>query len=141
MRMDKRETYKSRSIIGLKPLLQPDQAHIYFNIGLIHRALNDLESALYFLRQAQQLDGADSDVLLSMGLCYMEMGQLAESIDYLERSVALKAAANSYIGLGQAYGLAGRLGEQKLCYLKALELAPDHAQAEELRRILRESQL
>jgi tetratricopeptide (TPR) repeat protein len=110
--------------------LRPDQMHIYFNIGLIYISLNDLESALYSLHKAHELDTADPDILMNMGICYIELGQFAEGIDSLERRVALGADADAYIALGQAYGLAGRIGEQKVYYLRALELAPNHAQTE-----------
>jgi len=93
-------------------------------LGLLHNGF--LEDALPIL---QALDGMidDADIAYNLGICFSELGQIAESVEPLEHCTRLAPDyTNAWVGLGVAYTRLGRNTEAMRALKKAVELQPQN---------------
>lgn len=95
-----------------------------------------LPLAVQYYLTGVQLQPEDADLLFNLALSYIHLNQYPQAAAALERSVALKLDPDAYINLGVAYSNTGQSDKARSCFDKVLELAPDHPQAERLRREL-----
>jgi tetratricopeptide (TPR) repeat protein len=74
------------------------------------------------------LDGAEPNLLNSLGVCYGHLGQMDRAMEYFQR--ALDAAPGDFMAhynLGYALMAQGRLAEARRRLDESLAMAPDHA--------------
>jgi tetratricopeptide (TPR) repeat protein len=72
----------------------------------------------------------DTFVLYNLGMCYSELGDYKESINTLEKCVAIDPKnSNALVALGFSYFNEGLMEKAKEVLLKALELQPDNIYA------------
>jgi tetratricopeptide (TPR) repeat protein len=97
-------------------------------------ALNRAEfpSAIELLGEVAAEDPSNALALRSLGVCYLETRRPDLALEALERALAADASdADTHYVLGNACGTLGQLERAAASYRRALELAPDHAKAEE----------
>ena len=137
---------------------------LYMDMGTAHHQQGDQEKAVSFwleaarirpeLAEPQQqiaraygelhqpgqhatpLNAQDPQLLYNLGLSYIAQQRFPDAIAAFEAAVARKPDADAYVNLGVLYTKAGQRARARTCYGKALELAPDHPQAEAMRQEL-----
>ena len=67
-----------------------EDAGIYNLIGLIYRGMSQTTLAIENLRKAQQLNPDETAVWNNLALCLMKIGRATESIDLLEKVIAVE---------------------------------------------------
>lgn len=95
-----------------------------------HRA--DFRAAREALHSLVEAEPRNGEAWLQLGLCYLELHQLALAIEAFARALTLDpdcALAHCY--LGTAHAAAGELERASACYRHALELEPELAPAEQ----------
>ena len=103
----------------------------HVNLGLIHRAQGNLESAAREFLLAARLGQEQSSrfvvsrALANLAVVYRSMGRLEESVDASRRALAADPQfAGAHNNLGYALLLQGRIGEAKRHFQAAIELDP-----------------
>ena len=103
----------------------------HVNLGLIHRAQGNLESAAREFLLAARLGQEQSSrfvvsrALANLAVVYRSMGRLEESVDASRRALAADPQfAGAHNNLGYALLLQGGIGEAKRHFQAAIELDP-----------------
>jgi tetratricopeptide (TPR) repeat protein len=105
---------------------RPDRSDLLGNEAL---AANDFPKALEHFEKAVQQYPNDDMITMNMGLVYLNMGKVAEAMQYLGRSVQLNADnAQAYFYLGYCYVATGNRTNAQLYFNKAVQLNPNMAQ-------------
>ena len=107
----------------------------------LQNAMLEAQAALdraEFLEALEHLDAIAKEhpdfpeVLVKLGVCYLETGQLPKAVKALERAVAVEPEnAQAHYLLGSAVGSSGDIDRAAACYRRAVELDPSHQKAEE----------
>lgn len=111
--------------------LAPDNAAVLYNLGMTLRETGRLTEAETHFRRVHQLDPNDGETLFHLAALLAERGQLVEAVQLYRKALAL-APENPFVwmGLGIAYqSMPDQLEEALQCQWKAVELAPDFAEA------------
>jgi len=114
----------------------PKKAPAYYNLGLVYDDLQDYDKAVHYYLQAAEFDPDNPDILYDLGVSYLKLHENDQAIAVLEKSLALRSAADAYINLGIAYGRTGQTGRARECFGKVLEVDPEHPQAAAIRQNL-----
>ena len=101
----------------------------YNNRGLVYRAIGKPGSALADYRQALELEPTNGPALGNLGNMLLEVGQLDEASEVLERVVALSHPqevefAEHLLNLGNVRKEQGSLDQAITCFRRATELQP-----------------
>lgn len=117
--------------------LSPDAAEYRYYLGLAFNEVGRLEDARAALEQATKLDPGFARAWYNLGLAYSSLNQPQPALDSLRRAEALDSSS-PMIPYARATILArmGRLEEARAATLRALELHPDLAEAQQLLRQL-----
>lgn len=117
-------------VLGQRALaLAPALAGLWYNLGLSHRAIGNLEAAGQAFGVALDRDPEFDAARCALGVCRYELGDLDAAArlltETLRRAPALVDAANA---LGCAELDRHRLGPADRAFGHALAVAPDHAE-------------
>lgn len=112
-----------------------DRAQYY--LGLVSYQLGKYKNAVMYLRQHLQKVGDKPKVLSRLGLCYLQLGEVAKARETCNRALALDPTElQARWTLGCALVEEGREDDAIRIFKQILEDAPDHAATfEELVRI------
>lgn len=126
----KRGSYSLALSLFAKALqLEPEDSMVYVTCGQAHRALGDLRSAEYCLREALRLEPGRHDAHLNLGLTLWAAGDQARAGTYFRNVLTLaKKSATASFYLGQLHELNGEATLAIDCFRDALELQPDNAE-------------
>jgi len=90
-------------------------------------------AAISLLNEAAAEEPENAAVWRQLGHAYLETGKPGDPIDALARSLQLDPGdATAHCLLGNAYGTTCDLEKAAACYRRALEIDPQHPQAEDL---------
>ena len=96
-----------------------------------HHQAGRLQAAEQAYRQVLALEPNQSDAWHYLGLIAYQVGQHAVAVQYMAHAVGLKPGVAGYhSNLGLAHRALARLDEAAACWRRALELEPDHAEAQ-----------
>jgi tetratricopeptide (TPR) repeat protein len=86
-------------------------------------AAGNWSEALAFLKQAQDLQPYNADLLTAIGGVYIQMGKAEDSLEYYQEALRLQPySAQAHQNLGNAYTILGRYSEAETSYRNALGL-------------------
>ena len=111
--------------------LAPGNAAVLYNLGMTLRETGQLTEAETHFRRLHELDPNDGETLFHLAVLLAEREQFGESIQWYRKALAL-TPDNPFVwmGLGIAYqAMPGQLEQSLQCQQKAVELAPDFAEA------------
>ncbi|MBM80089.1 MAG: hypothetical protein CMJ78_05785 [Planctomycetaceae bacterium] len=107
-------------------------------IGTIHRNLNNNRSAVEAWRKVVELNpNADDlqipaeDFFAEFGMALMNIGEVSEATQNLNRSVIIRPRATNYVELSDGYAQLGKVSEAETALQKALALDESNWQARE----------
>lgn len=94
----------------------------YVKVGLSEKNTAQFESAIPILTRALTVNNKAASSMYALGVAYLKINQLKESIEWLQNSIALDSVnPNAYLMLGLAYGGSGSLDQAETALKKAYE--------------------
>ncbi len=100
------------------------------NLAVQHYQAGRLQAAEMACRQILAAAPQDADALHLMGLIALRIGRPALAIQHIQCAIHVNGLqAQYYNSLGTAYSSQGRLDEAAACFMRALELQADLAEA------------
>jgi len=127
---------KAREYIDKALSLDPNDLKLRLQMGETLDLMNEDESAVKEYEYVLESDPRNPRAYSSLGIFYMNRGQEEKGIKYLEESIRLSPAPDTYYYLGFAYKKVGRIREAISSLRKFLELAPPFDQ--ERKRMVQE---
>ncbi len=114
-------------------LLEPENAAIYFNLGIAYTFLKEEDKALETFQRCVELNSSAAEALYNMGQIYLLRKQdFSMALSCFNRAVSVRP---DYIGAhhqkGKAYELLGYPEKALECWRKTIELDPDNKMARE----------
>lgn len=114
--------------------VDPKFALAYANRGHYYVATGKYDQALTDLTKAIELDAANPEPFYTRALTYRAKQEYAKAIPDLDKYISLKTGnnrylADGYLNRGIAFALTGNPTQAEKDLSKAIELAPDHAEA------------
>ncbi len=101
-----------------------DAMKLYY-IGECHEKLEDYQNAIGFYIKCSQVDPQMADAWVGIGVCEIELGNINESLQYLQHGLSLDAENISYLCLlANTYFLLNNYEQAKHTYETALEKDP-----------------
>ena len=101
-----------------------------FNLGNLHRELDQLDEAIACYRQALQVRPDYADAGNNLGNALTERGLYEEAAESFQRALQARPDfADAHNNLGNALKKLGRLDEAVAAHCRALEIKPDFAEA------------
>lgn len=92
----------------------------------------DFPAAIGLLEELLADDSENAGAWTHLGVCYLETQRPSDALEALSRAVGVAPQdASAHYLLGNAYGTLGQLDRAAACYRRALELDPQHRQAED----------
>ena len=108
--------------------LRPDSAEIYFMLGNVFLARNDLKEAAAFFERALTLRQNYAEVHNALGFVLEAAHLLDEAFEHYHTALDLKPwNAEFQSNLGNIYQAQGKLDEAIACHRRALQLQPGFA--------------
>lgn len=105
--------------------LKPDDANLYYYLGICHYSLGQYPEAINYLKQAQ-LNLEDAELYYYLGAACYYLGRYQEALSYLEKAVALNPSdAQAYCIIGASNYSLGKVQEAKENLNKAKTLFQD----------------
>ncbi|CAG9235344.1 Tetratricopeptide (TPR) repeat protein [Paraburkholderia tropica] len=111
--------------------LAPGDAGIHFNLANALNAHGDEQAAVASFLRALELDPAYAAAWVNLGTLLGRTGDYRSAEKCYRHAVALAPNPANLVCLGSALGAQGRNDEEEPYYLRALELDPDHADAQQ----------
>lgn len=106
--------------------LTPDNADLYYYIGLCHYSLEQYPEAISYLKKAEERK-QDEEIYYYLGVSNYSLGRYPEAISYLEKAIALNPGdAESYSLIGTIHLLLGLAQQGKDSLNKAKVLFQDN---------------
>jgi len=136
----KMEEYEKASEALLKGLeLNPDDANILNDLGVISMAKGDLEEAINYFQKGLKSVPNSPDILLNLALICYQVGLYEEAAGLLEKYTHLESSgADIHLCLGDCYFNLERKDLAKREFELALSLDPDMEEAQKRLRELQE---
>lgn len=87
----------------------------------------DLQAAVDFLLQAEEISPQDSGIKSGLGACLLHLGHAQEAVEYFQQVTVLEPQSpDAFCNLGMALTTAQQFSASEEAFLKALNLQPDH---------------
>ena len=119
--------------------LQPNDPKTLAQVGTLVGGREGPEAGLRLLRRSVELDPIEPTARMNLGVLLCQAGRFTEGIPILERLVEEDPGnAELHGNLGSAFLSAGRADRAAFHFRRFLELAPDHASAPEIGRLLQQ---
>lgn len=123
--LTKAEEYLRKAIA-----LQPDNAELYNNMGLVLQGMGKIDEAVEHFQKAISLNPNLADAHYNLGNIFREKGDIDKAIDCYQKAIQLdNENYDAYVNLGIALKERGDLDEAIMSYQKALNLNPENADA------------
>ena len=113
--------------MALKQLLYlsntfPNDANLYFNIGICWEKLKQFKFALEAYKKAVELKEDEPDFIYNLALAYENLGQDDEALMQFKRVVCLEADdSNSFFCIGCILAKKGDIENAIKCFKKAID--------------------
>jgi len=108
----------------------PDDVGILVACADVARDSYDLEAAYFWASRALEIAPDSTAALNVMSLVQIQRGQGAEAVVYAQEALRHSPLdPDLLVAQGLALDTAGQLGDATACYVRALELDPDHVPA------------
>lgn len=114
--------------------LQPNNAEIYYKLGVHYMNIDELNRAIESYTKATQINPKHADAYYNLGYIFTVMVKdYREAKDYYSKSIAAEPEHNykAYYGRGYAYEMLGDVINAEKDYRKTLALLPVHRPAKE----------
>lgn len=115
--------------VGIRRLLQaiethpPERPEFYYELGRAHAKRSNYEAAIRWCEEALRRDASFAPALKELADAAVEIGELAQAAQALERAVALQPTDADALGsLGNVYLQQDRTGEARTALQQALAL-------------------
>jgi Flp pilus assembly protein TadD len=100
------------------------------NLGALHVQRGELDQAIAEFRKSLEIEPANSEALLDLGMALAIKGEVAEAVAQFRRAVELKPDyAEAHYNLGAAMTVMGQTAQAAAEYQKALEFKPHYPEA------------
>ncbi len=110
--------------------LDPNNADILNNLGVLHQIDNDLQKAKECYEKALTLNPSHADALNNLGALYKAKNDLQKAEECYEKTLELNPShADALSNLGAIYKARGDLQKAEVYYTKAIGLDPNHLDA------------
>ena len=110
--------------------LMPNDAEAHFNLGVVQKALGQLEEAAASYRRAIKINPKYVEAHGNLGNVLKEAGRLEEAVTSYRNALRLRpGSADAHNNLGTALKELGQLESAAASYLKAVALKPNYADA------------
>jgi tetratricopeptide (TPR) repeat protein len=106
-----------------------ENIEMYNNLALSHFHLGQYCQAIDILQKALKINDNNAYLHCNLGLQFRSLNQLKEAISCFEKSLTLKATAYTWCMLGGCHEEQQNLDIAKECFLQALSLEPNSANA------------
>lgn len=119
--------------------IQPNNADVYYKLGVLYMDLNEVNRAIEAYTQATQINPYHADAFYNLGYIFtVTVKDYKEALNHYSKSIAADPDHNykAYYGRGYAYEMLGDVIKAEKDYRKTIELLPVHQPAAEgLKRI------
>ncbi len=113
-----------------EPVIRPDDADIYYNLGVVLGNEGKYKEAVDAYKNAVRIRPGFAAAYYNLGFAYDETGMYQQAVEAYRQAVILRPDdADIYYNLGVALGKAGRYKEAVEAYGKAINVRPDYAEA------------
>ncbi len=119
----------SWNILGILFSVMNNQLNELFNQARLLLSESKYEEAIKLFQEILTQDTQHQESLHFLGLTYAQMGKMKEALDFLQQANAINPEPYLLNNLANAYKKNNQLDEAIKHYLKAIELAPNYAQA------------
>lgn len=110
--------------------LDPTRAGAYEGISLVAWERGRFEKVVSACRQALKYNPNMPDVHVRLGRALMELGRTEESIAVAQRAVRVwQLSSDAHLVLAQGYMQSKEYAKARKCFLRVVEISPDHTQA------------
>jgi Tfp pilus assembly protein PilF len=110
--------------------VQPDNADICNNLGLILSRTGQLDEAIMYYKKAIRLDPTLVDAYYNLGIIFQDKMQHSEAIAYYSKALRLDPVLiDAHYNMGIAFRDLMRINEAITCYQNAIQLDPNFATA------------
>ena len=109
--------------------LQPDQAEIHDQLGIVLAQQGKLEAAAACYRKALELQPSFVPAHGNLGNLLRSQGKLDDAASCYRRILQLADSSQAHYDLGQIAQAQGRFAEAAACYRRAIELQGDFSEA------------
>lgn len=110
-------------LIGYKQLLKtsPADFDVNYQLGITYgKMLNNLDSAVFFLKRAEKIQPDNKDLIRDLGVALAMSGKYAASLPYFQRTCELNPDdPSNLINLGMTYRNLGNTVKAKECFARA----------------------
>lgn len=103
--------------------LNPDNADLYYYLGVCKYSLEQYEEAVTYLKKAAEAKPDDDEVYYYLGINYYSLGQYPQAITYMQKVLKINPDdAEAYSIIATSKYLLGQIQEAKEAFYKAIEL-------------------
>ncbi|MFQ6027314.1 MAG: tetratricopeptide repeat protein, partial [Dehalococcoidia bacterium] len=136
--MDQGKTQAAAHVLKTATEMEPESARAFVSLGTAERALGNMEAAEAAYRRAIEIKPAWAEAHFNLASLLGQQGRYRETIEALERAVSADPTmALAHKNLGLLYLKVKRDPGRARRHLKrAVDLAPNHPEAAEIRRLL-----
>jgi tetratricopeptide (TPR) repeat protein len=122
----------------LLPLLEdsPEDASLYYYIGVCYRVLGNFEKSIYYLNEAFSIDKNLVQAVNELGISYASLGKYDTAISYLRKAFEATRSIEICTNLVMCYLNSGKIEEAKAHLLIAKKLDPNDELVLELEKIM-----
>jgi tetratricopeptide (TPR) repeat protein len=108
----------------------PLSTRSYINLARVSNMNNDYDGAISYLEKALSLNPNSCIAYNSMGVAYLNKGELEDALKRTLQAVKLcPSYTSAYLNLGLIYERLGKIEDAKDSYLKSIEVEPDNPAA------------
>lgn len=106
--------------------VQPDNADICNNLGLILTRKGQPDDAILYYKKAIRLDPTLVDAYYNLGIIFQDKMQLGEAIEYYSKALRLDPVLiDAHYNMGIAFRDVMKINEAIACYKNAIQLDPN----------------
>ncbi len=110
--------------------LQPLDADIYYERGLVYMWQGEFRKALVEFQQAAQYEPDNSEYVYRVGTGFYALDDAATAVQHFTQAIQMNPTmAEAYVDRGVAYGRLGQMDKKIGDLQKAIDLKPDYAMA------------
>ena len=105
--------FETAALSHIKYLLKifPQDANLYFNMGICYEKLKNIDEAMESYKNAVELKPDEPDFLYNLALIYEQKGKIEEAMQHFKKVIFYKTEdANAFFSIGNA----GRFGTDSM---------------------------
>lgn len=120
------------------PMLEayPEDAALYYYVGVCYRILNNFEKSIYYLNDALYIDSNLVEVVNELGISYASLGDYDNAVSYLRKAFEATKSVEICTNLIMCYINSGKLKEAKEHMAIAEKLDPKDEVVVEIQKLL-----